>query len=636
MRTLTAVLLAGLLIAAQPAQAGDFSGHSVARQWNEALLDAIRNDFARPVVHARNLYHASVAMWDAWAAFDSRADGVLHLESMSAGSIEEARNEAISHAVHKLLQHRFALSPGNDTVDPDDPEKTSNKLEALMVSLGYDPDFNDPHEDSPRGLGIRIADTLIDYGLDDGANESNAYSNRFYQPINDPLNLDEPGNAAMIDPNRWQPLQRSEGFVDQSGNQVGDAQNFLGAEWGQVLPFALDESNLDIHPAGSGNEYWVYHDPGPPPMLTNDPGADSTVEYKANFVGVIEFSSMLDPSDGEEMDISPASMGNSTLGTNDGTGYSTNPYTGAPYEPQPVLRGDYYRAIAEFWADGPASETPPGHWFTLLNSVNDDPLLERRIGGEGDLVDPLEWDVKAYLALGGAMHDAAVSSWGIKGYHDAVRPIAAIRYMASRGQSTDLADPSYDPEGLPLVPGLIELITADSVNNHHAHLADHIGEIAIRAWRGHGHDPETETAGVGWIRAQAWWPYQQPDFVTPPFAGYVSGHSTFSRAAAQVLTRLTGDEFFPGGLGEYCVAQDSFLSFELGPSQDMCLQWARYYDAADESGRSRIYGGIHPEFDDLPGRVIGQTVGNDAWNLARRYFRGDIHLLFRDSFEVRE
>ena len=48
--------------------------HSVARQWNEELLHAIRNDFARPTVHARNLFHTSVLMYDAWAAFDETAD----------------------------------------------------------------------------------------------------------------------------------------------------------------------------------------------------------------------------------------------------------------------------------------------------------------------------------------------------------------------------------------------------------------------------------------------------------------------------------------------------------------------------------------------------------------------------------
>ena len=49
--------------------------HSVARRWNEVMLQAIRNDFARPPIHARNLYHVTVAMWDAWAAYDDTPNG---------------------------------------------------------------------------------------------------------------------------------------------------------------------------------------------------------------------------------------------------------------------------------------------------------------------------------------------------------------------------------------------------------------------------------------------------------------------------------------------------------------------------------------------------------------------------------
>src|SRR5690606_780135 len=102
------------------------------------------------------------------------------------------------------------------------------------------------------------------------------------------------------------------------------------------------------------------------------------------------------------IDISPRSTGDNPLGSNDGDGYEENPVTGEPYEPIEVPRGDYTRVLAEFWADGPASETPPGHWNTIANGVTDTPGFERRIGGEGPEVDPLEYDVKMYLALNGA------------------------------------------------------------------------------------------------------------------------------------------------------------------------------------------------------------------------------------------
>ena len=53
---------------------GTAAAQSVARQWNEEVLNGIRNDFARPTVHARNLFHTSVLMYDVWAVFDPYAD----------------------------------------------------------------------------------------------------------------------------------------------------------------------------------------------------------------------------------------------------------------------------------------------------------------------------------------------------------------------------------------------------------------------------------------------------------------------------------------------------------------------------------------------------------------------------------
>ncbi len=101
------------------------------------------------------------------------------------------------------------------------------------------------------------------------------------------------------------------------------------------------------------------------------------------------------------------------------------------------------------------------------------------------------------------------------------------------------------------MPDLVELITPETtaVGPAPRGAPGHEGEIAIRAWAGNPKDPKTETSGVHWILASTWVPYQLPTFVTPAFQGYTSGHSTFSRAAAEVLTAFTGSEYFPGGLG---------------------------------------------------------------------------------------
>jgi hypothetical protein len=116
-------------------------------------------------------------------------------------------------------------------------------------------------------------------------------------------------------------------------------------------------------------------------------------------------------------------------------------------------------------------------------------------------------------------------------------------------------------------------------------------------------------------------PYQQTNFVTPAFPGYISGHSTFSRAAAEILAGITGSTYFPGGLGIHSVTS---LAFEDGPSAPVELQWATYYDAADQAGISRLWGGIHPPADDYNGRLAGQVCGQAVWSLALRYFDGSV------------
>src|SRR5205085_4599267 len=160
------------------------------------------------------------------------------------------------------------------------------------------------------------------------------------------------------------------------------------------------------------------------------------------------------------------------------------------------------------------------------------------------------------------------------------RPITAIRYMGGQGQSSQPAGPSYNRDGLPLVAGLIELVTSNTAAPGGRHEGLPINSVAILAWPG---QPafSTNHSGVKWISPDSWLPYQRANFVTPAFPGYISGHSTFSRSAAEVLTAMTGSPFFPGGMGSYTVTN---LSFEAGPTQPIQLQWATYYVAADQAG----------------------------------------------------
>lgn len=619
-----------------------FAQHSVARMWNEVLLESIRNDFARPTVHARNLFHSSIALYDAWAVFDDEAQPFflgqefggfeLPFDGMPLPADKQAaQEEAMSYAVYRLLKHRFRLSPGGI--------ETEIRLKELMEELGYDINFTSEAYDqgSAAALGNYLGNALIAFGLEEYCNEINDYENLYYEASNPPLAPILPGNPNMIDPNRWQPLSLNI-FIDQAGNVVPfNTPEFLSPEWGLVTPFALKPEDLSIYER-DGHEYWVYHDPGMPPLIDTTSANGWAGLYEWNFALVSIWSSHLDPEDTTMWDISPRSIGNIQSyptteeeyrafynlleGGDPGTGYDLNPHSGLPYEPQFVRRSDYARVLAEYWADGPDSETPPGHWFTILNYVSDHPLFEKRFQGTGAILDDLEWDVKAYFVLAGAVHDAAVASWGIKGWYDYPRPISAIRYMAEQGQSTDPNLPNYNPAGIPLQEGFIELVQlgdplAGSQNQH-------VGKIKLLAWRGPDYidNPSVDAAGVGWILAEEWWPYQRPTFVSPPFGGYLSGHSTFSRAAAEVMTLLTGDPFFPGGKSEFLAPRNEFLVFEEGPTVDIILQWATYRDAADQTSLSRIWGGIHPPADDIPGRFIGETIGIEAFNFAIPYFTG--------------
>jgi hypothetical protein len=572
-------------------------------------------------------------MYDAWAAYDTTARQYLHQEKLSTLDVDTARNEAISYAAFGLVQHRFVTGPGGNGPGA---SETMVDIRQQMTDLGYDPDFTSTAGSSPAAVGNRVAQTVIAHGLADGSNEVNQYANPpGFTPVNLPLTFDLPGTT-MVDPNRWQPLHFLGGRIDQFGRPINEStQKSLSPYWGDVTPFAMTPAQRSAN--------GVYLDQGPPTQL----GGPTDAEFKqVEALSMICLSAQLDPNDGVMIDISPATRGNTPNAafseSYDHVGYAENPYTGQPYQPELVRQGDFGRVMAEFWADGPRSTAPPGHWNEIGNYVSDrleQLAIPKQVGGSGPVVSDLEYDVKRYFAENGALHDAAIAAWNHKGMYDSARPISFIRYMGQLGQSTDpnlMVDlgggnlvNTYHSEGLPLEPDLVEVITLETTaqGERHEHLAGYEGKIAIRSWQGAidgiaPFDDPSDVSGVGWIPAESWMPYQLISFVTPPFPGYVSGHSTFSRSAAEVLALLTGTPFFPGGLGEYVIDQGSGLNFEYGPTTELNLQWATYFDASDQAAQSRIFGGIHPPTDDFPGRRIGHEVGPAAFALAMRYFAG--------------
>ena len=223
---------------------------------------------------------------------------------------------------------------------------------------------------------------------------------------------------------------------------------------------------------------------------------------------------------------------------------------------------DEQKMIAEYWADGPRSELPPGHWNLFAQFVSRrDRHREQGLG--------LDADVKLFFALTNAIFDVSICCWDNKRAFDSVRPITAIRYLF-QGQR-------------------------------------------FLAWAG-------PYRGTQLIRGEDWFPYQGSTFPTPPFPEYSSGHSTFSAAGAEILRLFTRSDRF----GATVTFPAGSSRFEPGavPASDLTLSWTTFKAAANQAGLSRRYGGIHFEQGDLDGRAGGRLIAQQAWSKATTYFNG--------------
>ena len=142
---------------------------------------------------------------------------------------------------------------------------------------------------------------------------------------------------------------------------------------------------------------------------------------------------------------------------------------------------DEQKSMVEYWADGPNSELPPGHWILFAEWV---------AHRDRHTVDD---DAKMFFALGNAQLDASIAVWDCKRVFDYVRPITAVRFLMA-GQE-------------------------------------------IRAWGG-------PFKGTQTILGEHWQAYQTGAVPTPAFPEFSSGHSAFSAAGAEVLRSFTGSDAF--------------------------------------------------------------------------------------------
>jgi hypothetical protein len=378
------------------------------------------------------------------------------------------------------------------------PASTSSTFDPLMRSLGYDPGDVSTDTSTPAGIGNVAARAVLDFRHRDGANQRG----------------DEPGGIPGV------PYGDYTGF-----SPVNDPMDLRTpfdpatvhdpSSW---QPLRYVDAGGNVASQGFVGAQWQHVTP-----FAVRPGAFCRAAGPARY-GAAEYRSQARAL----LDVSAALT-------------------------------DEEKMISEYWADGPGSELPPGHWNLFAQ------LIAQRSGhGHG-----LDRDVKLFFALTSAILDAGCCAWDNKCTFVSVRPITAIRYLF-HGQK-------------------------------------------VRAWGG-------PCRGTTWIDGSAWLPYQPTTFPTPPFPEYSSGHSTFSAAAAEVLRLFTHSERFGGSVT--LRAGSSRVEPGVVPRADVTLSWATFSDAADQAGLSRRYGGIHFEQGDLDGRAAGRGAARVAWRKARDYWEG--------------
>ncbi|MBY5956700.1 vanadium-dependent haloperoxidase [Membranicola marinus] len=229
---------------------------------------------------------------------------------------------------------------------------------------------------------------------------------------------------------------------------------------------------------------------------------------------------------------------------------------------------DEQKIIAEFWAGmheekfTDAVHDKDGPWASPPQQLcRQARYLSRKYGHKN------AYDIKLFFVLGNALLDAGIAAWDCKFHYDYVRPITLVR-RTYKGQT-------------------------------------------IEAWAG-------PCEGTQEIEGENWVPY----IPSPPFAEYVSGHSTFSSAAAEVL----GNFCDSGKYGETVTIQKggSKIEPDCTPAEDVTLTWPSLKDAADQAGISRLYGGIHFNAGNQEGRKLGHKVGCAVWEKAMAYFDGEL------------
>lgn len=342
--------------------------HSIARTWIDVMLHMVQEDGQGPTIHARNFFHASGAMYDAWAAYDTKQE-TYFLGKTKRGyeipfntnfkkpsnNIDSLRHIAISYAFYRVMKYRYD--------DYGSKNRAMGFLYDQFKAFGYNPSYDsiDYENGKPEALGNYIASHIITLGQQDGSKEEDAHEPQVYQATNEVLRPELAGTGILKNPNRWQPIDIVP-YIDKKGNDktlkdwnfvlIPGNTVFLTPFWGEVIPFALPPIQ---------HKKPVHLDPGPPPYI-NTENTEETEAYRWGFSLVQQYSSVLDPSLPQQWDISPKGITsldehlpetfeeyqvyyNNIWKNSRKKKAIKNPITKKVYKKNIVKRGDYTREI---------------------------------------------------------------------------------------------------------------------------------------------------------------------------------------------------------------------------------------------------------------------------------------------------
>src|SRR5437016_4634345 len=222
----TCLIVSALMLSADSEQLR----RNVVVEWNQAVLEAVRNDTMGPPMVARALVIVHTCVYDAWAAYDRKAIGTQFGDRLRRPRRERTlanKAKAVSFAAYRASVDLF-------------PSDKAKVFDPLMATLGYDINDNSTDVASPAGVGNVACAAVLDFRHADGSNQLGnmtpsgvPYTDYTdYQPVNLPSPVPVTDLYTVKDPNRWQPLTYN------NGTKI-ITQPFVGAQWFAVVPFAM-------------------------------------------------------------------------------------------------------------------------------------------------------------------------------------------------------------------------------------------------------------------------------------------------------------------------------------------------------------------------------------------------------------